>query len=132
MSRYCLDTTAYSQFQRGHAEVTELIDQAKWVGLPSVAIGELWMGFVQGRHIRKNQELLEAFLAHPLVEEIRVGGSVPRLYGEIAVDLRRQGTPIPTNDIWIAACAAATGSTVLTFDGHFRSVSRVGHIVLEG
>ncbi|MBI3926105.1 MAG: type II toxin-antitoxin system VapC family toxin [Armatimonadetes bacterium] len=130
MTRYCLDTTAYSYFQRGHAEVIERIDRAEWLGVPSIVLGELWMGFNLGRHLSKNQQLLEAFLQNPLVEEIRVQGAVPRLYGEIAAELRRKGTPIPGNDIWIAACAAATGSVVLTFDEHFQSVSRIGHVLL--
>lgn len=131
MSRYCLDTSAYSNFQRGHTGIVELIDQAEWIGVPSIVLGELWMGFLGGRTLAKNQQLLTKFLANPLVEEITVGGETPRLYGEIATDLRQRGTPIPTNDLWIAACAVRTSSTILTFDSHFDLVSRVGKLVLE-
>lgn len=131
MSRYCLDTSAYSHFQKGHAEVTQLIDEADWLGMPSVVLGELWMGFNLGSILAKNQRVLESFLASPFVEEIDVSDGVARNYGEIAAELRRAGTPMPTNDIWIAACAATTGSIVLTFDEHFRIITRIGSIVLK-
>ena len=48
MSRYCLDTSAYSHFQRGGERVTELVDQAEWVGVPTVTLGELKAGEVPG------------------------------------------------------------------------------------
>ncbi len=56
---------------------------------------------------------------------------VARLYAEIVRALKAKGTPLPTNDIWIAAAAARVGATVLTFDDHFRAIERVGSLVLE-
>ena len=53
------------------------------------------------------------------------------MYAEILVTLRDRGTPLPTNDIWVAACAGRSGSTVLTFDEHFLAIERVGSRVLE-
>ena len=53
-----------------------------------------------------------------------------RVYAEIVVALRKAGTPLPTNDIWIAAVSAREGATVVTYDAHFRSIQRVGSIVL--
>lgn len=130
MTRLCLDTSAYSRFKSGHPRAVELIDGAEWVGLPSVAVGELWTGFLQGRHADRNVSELRTFLAHPAVREISVDSDVARVYAEIVVDLRRTGPPLPTNDVWIAACAASVGATVLTFDAHFQSIRRVGSIVL--
>ena len=70
------------------------------------------------------------FLANPAVELLSVDHHVARIYAEIVADLRKAGTPIPTNDIWIAAAAARAGATILTYDAHFRSISRVGSLVL--
>jgi tRNA(fMet)-specific endonuclease VapC len=53
-----------------------------------------------------------------------------RHYAEIVVDLRRAGTPIPTNDVWIAAIAAREGALVVTYDPHFERIARVGSVVL--
>jgi len=131
MSRYCLDTSAYSQFQRGQEEVVRLIDAATWVGLPSVVLGELWTGFLQGGQPERNESELATFRANDVVEEITVDHAVARLYAEILVALRRRGTPLPTNDIWVAACAARSGAAVLTFDDHFAAIERVGSLILE-
>ncbi len=53
---------------------------------------------------------------------------VARLCAEILVDLRRAGTPVPTNDIRIVASAAHAGATVLTADRHFAAIQRVGSL----
>jgi tRNA(fMet)-specific endonuclease VapC len=130
MSRLCLDTSAYSRFKRGDPETVELIDEADWIGVPAVVIGELWAGFLRGRQRRGNEAELEAFLANPVVEELPIDTGVARLYAEILVALREAGTPIPTNDIWVAATAAKAGATVLTADRHFEAIKRVGSLVL--
>lgn len=131
MSRYCLDTSAYSHFQRGEPSVVELIDRADWVGVPTVVLGELWIGFLLGSRLEGNLAELRAFLAHPAVQEVPVDDGVARHYGELVVDLRRRGKPLPTNDVWVAACASHTGGTVLTYDDHFRSIERVPAIILD-
>lgn len=130
MSRWCLDTSAYSHFQRGHAAVIDLLDSAEWIGVPAIVVGELWTGFIEGRMAKQNRELLRAFLLNPIVEEIVVDREVAQLYGEILSTLRSNGSPMPTNDVWIAACAVRHGATVLTFDSHFTAISRVGSVVL--
>jgi tRNA(fMet)-specific endonuclease VapC len=48
------------------------------------------------------------------------------------VALRKAGTHIPTNDVWIAALAARDGATVLTYDQHFQLIHRVGAKILSG
>jgi hypothetical protein len=131
LSRYVLDTSAYSHFKRGSPEIVDLIDTAEWIGVPSVVLGELWAGFLLGRRARENENELHEFLANPAVEEVSVDARVARLYAEIVVSLREIGTPLPVNDIWIAACAAAAGASVLTYDDHFRHIRRIGSIVLS-
>ena len=130
MSRFCLDTSAYSHFKRGDSRVVDLIDSAEWLGLPAVVLGELWIGFLLGGHIERNASELRDFLASPVVELVLVDEDVSRIYAEIVVDLRRTGTPVPTNDVWVAAAAARAGATVLTYDSHFRAISRVGSMVV--
>ena len=131
MSRFCIDTSGYSQFKRGHGEVAELLDAASYVAVPSIVIGELWIGFLGGARVRENELELSQFLEHRVVEEVPVDRDVARIYAEIVRALKAKGTPLPTNDIWIAASAARVGATVLTFDDHFRAIERVGSLVLE-
>ena len=131
MSRYCLDTSAYSHFKRGHPPVVEVIDRADWIGVPSIVVGELWVGFLLGVRPEGNQAELTEFLHHPVVEELPVDGETGQIYAEIVVALRKSGTPLPSNDIWIAAAAARAGATVLTYDAHFSAIRRVGSLVLR-
>jgi tRNA(fMet)-specific endonuclease VapC len=132
LSRYCLDTSAYSHFKRGEERVVSLLEAAEWIGVPSIVLGELWTGFLAGgRRVERNAVELREFLANPVVNELVVDGDVARVYAEIAIALRRAGTPIPTNDIWIAATAANVGAIVLTHDVHFDQIQRVGSLILS-
>lgn len=131
MSRYCLDTSAYSHFLRGREEVVAILNRAEWVGVPTVTLGELRTGFLLGGHRLRNEAELQRFLANSVVEVLVVDEEVSRHYAEIVAHLRAAGTPLPTNDIWIAATAARSGALVLTYHRHFEAMARVGSVVLS-
>jgi tRNA(fMet)-specific endonuclease VapC len=132
LTSFCLDTSAYSNFRRGNEEVASLLDRAELVGVPTVALGELRTGFLLGNKQQRNETELQTFLDNPVVEVLSVDSETSRHYAEIVAELRRAGTPVPTNDIWIAAIAAHSGTTVLTCDNHFERITRVGSIVVGG
>jgi len=131
VSRLCLDTSAYSRFRRGDANVARLVDEAEWIGVPAIVLGELQVGFRLGAQEKRNEMQLREFIANPVVRVLPVDDDVSHQYADIAVELRRAGTPIPTNDMWIAATAAGAGAIVLTADDHFAAVGRVGSVVLS-
>ena len=89
MSRYCVDTSAYSHFKLGDVDVVDILDSAEWIGVSTVVLGELWTGFLQGRSVKKNEGELREFLANPVVEVLKVDQDVARAYAEIVVDLRK-------------------------------------------
>lgn len=107
------------------------MDGAVWMGVPSVVIGELLVGFFAGREQARNEAELAEFLADPVVAEIPIDREVAWVYGQIVTSLRKSGTPLPTNDIWIAASAARVGAPLLTFDAHFEAIRRIGTILLR-
>ncbi len=131
MSRYCLDTVAYSHFKRGEGRITKMLDRAEWIGVPVIVIGELCAGFAKGSRFEKNLRELDEFLALPVVETLAVDREIAELFGEMINELRRSGRPIPVNDVWIAATCVRAGATLLTWDAHFRSIPRVGTMVLD-
>jgi tRNA(fMet)-specific endonuclease VapC len=131
LSAYCLDTSAYSNFRRGNEEVAALLDRAELVGVSTIALGELRTGFLLGGRRQRNETELEAFLSNPAVEVLQVDSETSRHYAEIVAELRKAETPLPTNDIWIAASAARSGATVLTCDDHFERIARVGSVVVN-
>jgi tRNA(fMet)-specific endonuclease VapC len=131
LTSFCLDTSAYSNFRRGNEELATLLDQAELVGVSTVALGELRTGFLLGGRRQRNETELDAFLESAVVATLPVDSETSRQYAEIVAELRRAGTPVPTNDIWIAATAARNGITVLTCDDHFERIGRVGSIVVD-
>ena len=65
------------------------------------------------------------------VEAIPVDHGVAGIYAELVASLRKRGTPLPTNDIWIAATAARTGATLVAYDAHFTLIERIGLVLLQ-
>lgn len=130
MTKLVLDTSAYSNFRRGDAAAVSLITGASWVGMTAVVLGELRVGFRLGRRQARNESDLAAFLSHPAVHVLDVDEEASEIYAEIVVALRAARTPVPTNDIWIAAVAAREGVHVVTYDAHFSQIARVGTYVL--
>lgn len=110
--------------------MVELIATAAWIGLPAVAMGELRTGFLLGNKRDLNERELRSFIGSEIVHVLEVDDETSTLYAEIVVALRSAGTPLPTNDIWIAALAAREGAPVLTYDEHFALVTRVGTRIL--
>jgi predicted nucleic acid-binding protein len=75
-----------------------------------------------GTRERENAEELDAFLAQPGVRVIDSTRDVATRYGILVQQLKAQGTPVPTNDIWIAAAALEHGAHLLSYDTHFSHV----------
>ncbi len=118
----CLDTNAYSDFKRGDQETVAILEGAEGIIVPTVVLGELYAGFHGGNRERRNIDELEAFLAVPGVTVQTVTRGVARQYGILVNELRCRGTPIPTNDIWIAATTVEARAELLTRDDHFSAV----------
>ncbi|GMU55535.1 MAG: hypothetical protein AMXMBFR33_46810 [Candidatus Xenobia bacterium] len=87
-----------------------------------IVAGELLLGFRAGTRFEDNLRKLEAFLASRFVTLLPVSLVTADRFGRIGASLRRRGTPIPTNDIWIAAQAMETGAELISFDRHFERV----------
>jgi tRNA(fMet)-specific endonuclease VapC len=116
----------------GHGEVLDLIAGAEVVLVPVTVLGELEAGFELGRRPRENRMTLASFLAESFVSVIPTTTEVARRYGRLFARLRRAATPIPVNDIWIAAATVDCGGRLITFDSDFARVEGLDCIVLEG
>jgi tRNA(fMet)-specific endonuclease VapC len=124
-----LDTSAYSAFMTGRAELKELMQRADAIYLNPIIVGELLAAFMKGRNERKNRGLLRKFLSSPRVVLLDLDVETSERYGIIINHLWSSGTPIPTNDIWIAASAMQHGLRLVTIDAHFQNIP---HIITEG
>jgi predicted nucleic acid-binding protein len=110
---------------RGHSQVKEAIQRADAILLTPVVLGELMAGFLRGTQPRRNQEELSAFLSSTRVGTLSLDDETAERYAAILHSLWNAGTPVPTNDIWIAASAMQHGLPVVTTDSHYRSISQI-------
>ena len=126
-----LDTSAYSRLRSGHLEVTEWIALAPVVVVPVTVLGELDAGFELGRRALDNRRVLAEFLDEPFVSVLDVTASTVRHYARIFAALRRAGTPIPINDVWIAAATMECNGHLLTFDRDYSRIPNLDHTLLH-
>ena len=118
-----LDTSAYVGFKRNEVEMVEFIVRAELILFSPVVLGELMFGFRNGTRFEENMGDLNRFINHEAVELAQIGGITSDRYSRIAAQLKQQGTPIPTNDIWIAAQTMEHGAELITSDHHFERIS---------
>jgi tRNA(fMet)-specific endonuclease VapC len=117
-----LDTNAYVALMKGHNGVANRIRKAERVCLSAIVAGELLFGFRSGSRFEKNMSELDRFLENRFVEFLPVSYTTADRFGRIAALLRQRGTPMPSNDIWIAAHAIESGAELLSFDRHFENI----------
>ena len=123
MKRYLIDTNIYSYALKGDKEVIKILREIDEIGFSVISIGELLAGFKGGGKERKNREELEIFLDSPRVVIYPVNDETAEFYSDIFIRLKNDGTPIPTNDIWIAAIAFQNGLKLFTKDAHFKLIA---------
>ncbi len=117
-----IDTNIYSFALRGDEDTVTVLRKANEIGISAISIGELLSGFKRGGREAKNREELEQFLDSTRVILYGVDEETAEFYAGIIDNLRRLGTPIPTNDIWIAAIAFQHGLKLYSKDTHFSKV----------
>lgn len=125
MTRLLLDTSAYSAFMRDHPEIKLALQEVDEIGVNAVVLGELLAGFMRGKRKRKNERELKTFLESPRVRILGIDEETAERYAVILNSLWKAGTPIPTNDIWIAASAMQHGLHLLTTDAHYQKVPQI-------
>ena len=122
MRRLLIDTNIYSHAQRGDEDVIKALQRMDEIGISSISIGELFAGFKRGQRDAANRQEFAQFLDAPRVSICAVSENTADFYAEVLNSLREAGTPIPTNDIWIAATAFQHGLPLYTKDQHFHLV----------
>ena len=121
-----LDTNALSAWADGQPEIKPVLISATKLVVPAVVLGEFDFGIRQSRHYRHYTGWLERSLRH--VEIAAVDEETAKLYGQIRLELKKAGTPIPLNDAWIAAAALQFQFPVLSRDAHFDAVASITRV----
>ena len=127
MKKIVLDTNAYTRLLAGEADVLDVIGTAETVYMSIFVLGELYAGFAGGTKERENKATLNRFLFKPSVKILNATAETAEVFGVVKQDLKKTGTPLPINDVWIAAHALETGSILVTYDGHFKNIAGIRH-----
>lgn len=117
--RLALDTNTYRLVMEGDTEAVRLIRTSEIVLIPVPVIAELRFGFLNGTKGRKNEATLTRFLDSPRVEALACDVDTTAIYAALKLQLKRQGTPIPINDVWIAALVLQHDASLFTRDSDF-------------
>ncbi|TAK45667.1 MAG: type II toxin-antitoxin system VapC family toxin [Betaproteobacteria bacterium] len=119
MSAIVIDTNVYSGFLRGNAVAEGALRLADEIHLPLIVLAELLAGFAAGSRSAANREQLARFMASPRVHLLTPDAKTADHYADVFAALKRQGAPIPTNDLWIAALARQHRLPLFSLDVHF-------------
>jgi tRNA(fMet)-specific endonuclease VapC len=119
MNKVLIDTNIYSLAMKGDPEIVNALRNMDQIGFSVISIGELFSGFKGGDREQKNREELNLFLDSPRVVLHPIDENTADFYASILNNLRIAGTPIPTNDIWIAAIVFQCGYKIFSKDKHF-------------
>ena len=117
-----LDTNAYVGFKLNTPEIVEVILRADTILFSPIVLGELMFGFRNGKNFKNNIDDLNDFLEHEMITLVHINEITADRYSRIATQLKFRGTPIPTNDIWIAAQTMEHGAELITSDRHFEKI----------
>jgi tRNA(fMet)-specific endonuclease VapC len=120
-----LNTNRYTDLCRGDVSVVETIELADEVWLPFIVLGELRAGFAVGSQGPRNEAVLRRFLLKPAVGVLFADEQTTHHYAAVFRQLRKQNTPIPTNDIWIAALVLQHSLILFARDAHFDALPQL-------
>jgi len=122
-----LDTNALSAFADGDEKLLLALDGETELAIPVIVLGEYLYGVEQSRLRASYQAWLKSNLRFfdllPIVRE------TAERYSEIRHELKAAGTPVPTNDLWIAALTRQHRVRLVTRDAHFRAIRNLPIVV---
>ena len=123
--RIAVDTNRYRDFCSGVPAAVECLAKANEIYIPFVTLAELRAGFLCGTVSRQNEKVLVHFLNRPRVRVLLPNDDTTHHYAHLFAQLRAQGTPIPTNDLWIAALVVQHDLVLYSRDEHFKHLPQL-------
>jgi predicted nucleic acid-binding protein len=126
--RLALDTNRYIDFARGLPEARHVLESADAIHLPLMVLVELRAGFAVGTQGSKNEGALRRLLLRSDVGVVLPDEQTTHHYASVYRQLRHQGTPIPTNDLWIAALVLQHDLVLYSRDPHFDHLPQIPRV----
>lgn len=118
-----LDTNGLSALAEGEPALEPILRKATQIAIPVMVLGEFRYGIALSRHRKHYEEWLAAYLSGFRI--LDVDEATTLFYRDVRTKLKRAGTPIPANDVWIAALCRQHRLPLLSRDRHFDAVPGV-------
>lgn len=123
--RVALDTNRLTDLFQGDAALAERLGLCDEVWIPLVVLAEIKAGFLGGTERHRNEILLRKLLSKTTVGVLLPDRETAEHYARLFVQLKRAGTPVPDNDLWIAALALQHDLLLITRDRHFKNIPQL-------
>jgi tRNA(fMet)-specific endonuclease VapC len=123
--RVALDTNRLTDLFKGDQPLSEWLESCDEVWIPLIVLAEIKAGFYGGAQQPSNQILLRKLLSKTTFGVLLPGRETAEQYARLFVQLKRAGTPVPDNDLWIAALALEHDLTLITRDRHFQYIPQL-------
>jgi tRNA(fMet)-specific endonuclease VapC len=123
--RVALDTNRLTDLFQGDSALAERLGACDEVCIPLFVLGEIKAGFYGGTQQHRNETLLRKLLAKPTVRLLLPRRETAEHYARLFVQLKRAGTPVPHNDLWIAALALEHDLLLITRDQHSQGIPQL-------
>jgi tRNA(fMet)-specific endonuclease VapC len=123
--KLAIDTNGYTLFMQGDPHAITLFREAELLLMPIPVVAELRFGFLGGTKGRSNEAWLTRFLDRPRVRVLHCDDDTAHHFARLKWQLKQQGTPIPINDVWIAALALQHSAILFTRDSDFANIPQL-------
>lgn len=123
--RVALDTNRLTDLFQGDSLLADRLGICDEVWIPLIVVGEMKAGFYGGNQQHRNHLLLQNLLTKPTVEVLIPDQETAEHYARLFVQLKRAGTPVPDNDLWIASLVLQHRLTLITRDRHFTRIPQL-------
>ena len=121
-----LDTNSLSAVAEDSSAVKSILREVDGVAIPVIVIGEYRYGIRQSRNRMRYEQWLEEMIRRCRVLVVDV--ETTDYYAEIRGELKREGHPIPANDLWIAALVRQHALPLLSRDHHFDYIPKLKRV----
>ena len=118
-----MDTNGLSAVAEGESALEPILRKAAQIAIPVIVLGEYRYGISHSRKRKHYERWLAEYL--PTFRILDVDERTTLSYSAVRTELRRAGTPIPSNDVWIAALCRQHSLPLLSRDRHFDAVAGI-------
>jgi tRNA(fMet)-specific endonuclease VapC len=118
-----LDTNGLSAVVEGDPAIEPLLKKASQIAIPVIVLGEYRYGISQSRDRKRYEQWLGEYL--PAFLSLNVDEQTTISYAAVRSELKKSGTPIPSNDVWIAALCRQHSLPLVSRDRHFDLVAGI-------